>query len=187
MNASTHRTRRLVSLTGLAAVVAALAVPAALAHPGTEGGDDTSRTAVVLDLRSPDTQDVTTQALGGVDPAIATAMASHQRRALAGDFRSPDTRDVTTQAVGGVDPAVATAMAAHQRRATLGDFRSPDTRDVTVNPIGQDAPVATPASSDGTNWGVIGAMLAAIGLLIAGVLALGLSGHGKRHGTVKPA
>jgi hypothetical protein len=151
MNVSTHTTRRLVSLTGLAAVVAALAVPTALAHPATEGGDDMSRTAVVLDLRSPDTRDMTTQALGGVDPAIATAMAAHQRRAVAGDFRSPDTRDVT------------------------------------VNPIAQDSPVAASAPSDGTNWGLIGAMFAAIGLLIAGVGALGLSGHGKRHGTVKPA
>ena len=151
MNASTHTTRRFVSITGLAAVVAALAVPTALALPATDVGDDMSHTAVVLDLRSPDTSDVTTRAQGGVDPAIATAMASHQRR------------------------------------VTLGDFRSPDTRDVTVNPIGQDSPVAAPATSDGTNWGVIAAMLAAIGLLIAGVLALGLSGHGKRHGTMKPA
>lgn len=186
MNASTHTTRRLVSLTGLAAVVAALAVPAALAHPATEGGDDTSRTAVVLDLRSPDTQDVTTQALGGVDPAIATAMAAHQRGAVVGDLRSPDTREATTQ-VQGVDQAIATATAVHLRRSVAGDFRSPDTRDVTVNPIGQDSPVAAPAPSDGTNWGVIGAMLAAIGLLIAGVGALGISGHGKRHGTMKPA
>jgi len=187
MNASTHTTRRFVSITGLAAVVAALAVPTALALPATDVGDDMSRTAVVLDLRSPDTSDVTTRAQDGVDPAIATAMAAHQRRAVAGDFRSPDTRDVTTQALGGADPAIAAAMASHQRRVTLGDFRSPDTRDVTVNPIGQDSPVAAPATSDGTNWGVIAAMLAAIGLLIAGVLALGLSGHGKRHGTMKPA
>jgi hypothetical protein len=187
MNVSTHTTRRLVSLTGLAAVVAALAVPTALAHPATEGGDDTSRTAVVLDLRSPDTQDVTTQALGGVDPAIATAMAARQSRAVVGDLRSPDTQDVTPQALGSVDPAIASAMAAHLRRVTLGDFRSPDTRDVNVNPTAQDSPVAAPAPSDGTNWGLIGAMLAAIGLLIAGVGALGISGHGKRHGTMKPA
>ena len=113
-------------------------------------------------------------------------MAAHQRGAVVGDLRSPDTREATTQ-VQGVDPAIATAMAAHLRRSVAGDFRSPDTRDVTVNPIAQDSPVAAPAPSDGTNWGVIGAMVAAIGLLIAGVGALGLSGHGKRHGTVKPA
>ena len=105
---------------------------------------------------------------------------------MVGDLRSPDTREATTQ-VQGVDPAIATAMAAHLRRSVASDFRSPDTRDVTVNPIGQDSPVAAPAPSDGTNWGVIGAMLAAIGLLIAGVGALGISGHGKRHGTMKPA
>ena len=97
MNASTHTTRRLVSLTGLAAVVAALAVPTALARPATDVGDDMSHTTVVLDLRSPDTRDVTTQALGGIDPAIATAMAAHQHLAVVGDLRSPDTRDVTTR------------------------------------------------------------------------------------------
>ena len=186
MNASTHTTtRRLVSLTGLAAIVAALAVPAALARPATDAGDDMSRTPVALDLRSPDARDATTQGLG-VDPAIATAVAAHQRLAVVGDLRSPDARDATTRGLG-VDPAIATAMATHQRLAVVGDLRSPDTRDVTVNPIAQDSPVAAPAPSDGTNWGVIGAMFAAIGLLIAGAGALGLSGHGKRHGTVKPA
>ena len=150
MNVSTRTIRRFVSVTGLAAVVAALAVPTAFAHPATEGGDDTSRAAVVLDLRSPDTRDATTQALG-------------------------------------VDPAIATAITAHKRLAVAGDLRSPDTRDVTVNPIAQNAPVAAPATSDGTNWGLIGAMFAAIVLLIAGVGALGYQGHGKRHGTVKPA
>ena len=186
MNASTHTTRRLVSLTGLAAVVAALAVPTALARPATDGGDDMSRTAVVLDLRSPDTR-------RRHDSGAAASTRQSQRQwprtsavAVVGDLRSPDTREATTQ-VQGVDPAIATAMAAHLRRAVAGDFRSPDTRDVTVNPIGQDSPVAAPAPSDGTNWGVIGAMLAAIGLLIAGVGALGISGHGKRHGTMKPA
>ena len=56
-------------------------------------------------------------------PAIATAIAAHQRLAVAGDLRSPDTRDVK--------------IAAHQRLAVAGDLRSPDTRDVTVNPIAQ--------------------------------------------------
>ena len=148
MKFSAHTIRRLASLAGLAAVVAAVAVPTAFAHPGTEGGDDTSRAAVVLDLRSPDTRDVSVQNLGGVDPAIATAMASHQR---------------------------------------LGDLRSPDTRDVTVNPVAQDRPVAVPASSDGTNWGLVAAMFAAIGILFAGVGALAVQGHGKSQGTMKPA
>ena len=115
-------------------------------------------------------------------------MAAHQRLAVVGDFRSPDTRDVTTQGLG-VDPG-SQAQRRWPRtscRAVVGDLGSPDTRDVTVNPIGQDSPVAAPVPSDGTNWGVIGAMLAAIGLLIAGVGALGISGHGKRHGTMKPA
>src|SRR6478736_5475550 len=120
MKFSAHTIRRFVSLAGLAAVVAAVAVPTAFAHPGTEGGDDTSRAAVVLDLRSPDTRDATTQALG-------------------------------------VDPAIATAITAHKRLAVAGELRSPDTRDVTVNPIAQNAPVAAPATSDGTNWGLIGA------------------------------
>ena len=148
MKFSAHTIRRLASLAGLAAAIAAVAVPTAFAHPATEGGDDTSRAAVVLDLRSPDTRDVSVQNLGGLDPAIATAMASHQR---------------------------------------LGDLRSPDTRDVTVNPVAQDRPVAVPASSDGTNWGLVAAMFAAIGILFVGVGALAVQGHGKSHGTMKPA
>jgi hypothetical protein len=48
-----------------------------------------SHTPVVLDLRSPDTVDATTQ-VSDIDPAIATAMAALQRRQL-GFFRSHDT------------------------------------------------------------------------------------------------
>ena len=44
MNVSAHTFRRLVSFAGLAAVVAAVAVPTALARPATDGGDDMSRT-----------------------------------------------------------------------------------------------------------------------------------------------
>ena len=181
MNFSAHTIRRLASLAGLAAVIATVAVPTAFAHPATEGGDDTSRAAVVLDLRSPDTRGVTVQNLGSLDPAIATAMASHQRL---GDLRSPDTRGVAVQNLGSLDPAIATAMASHQR---LGDLRTPDTRDVTVNPIAQNSPVVAPATSDGTNWGLVAAMLATIGLLFVGVGALAVQGHGKSHGTMKPA
>jgi hypothetical protein len=172
MKFSANTIRRLASLAGLTAVVAALAVPTALARPATDVGDDMSHTAVVLDLRSPDTRDATTQMLG-LDPAIATAIAAHQRLAVAGDLRSPDTRDVK--------------IAAHQRLAVAGDLRSPDTRDVTVNPIARYAPVVAPATSDGTNWGLVAAMFAAIGLLLVGVGALAVQGHGKSHGTMKPA
>ena len=187
MNVSTtHTFRRLASLAGVAAVITAVAVPTALARPETEGGGEVNyRTQVALDLRSPDTQDVTTQALGAVDPAIATAIATHQRQ-VGGDFRSPDTQDVTSQLSGAVDPAIATAITAHQGQV-VGDLRSPDTRDVTVNPIAQDAPVAVPATSDGTNWGLVAAMLGAIAILLVGVGALGMQGHGKRHGSVNPA
>ncbi len=150
MKFSAHTIRRFASFAGLAAVVAAVAVPTAFAHPATEGGDDTSRTAVVLDHRSPDTRDISAQYRGG-----------------------------------GLDPAIATAMAGHQR---LGDHRSPDTRDVAANLIAQDRPVAVPASSDGTNWGLVAAMFAAIGTLFVGVGVLAVAqGHGKSHGTVKPA
>jgi hypothetical protein len=148
MNFSARTIRRLASLAGLAAVVAAVAVPTAFAHPATEGGDDTSRAAILLDLRSPDTSDVTLQKLGSSDPAIATAMASRQR---------------------------------------LGDLRAPDTRDVPLNPIAQSSPVASPATPEGTNWGLVTAMIAAIGILFVGVGALAVQGHGKSHGTVKPA
>jgi|KBSMisStaDraftv2_1062788.scaffolds.fasta_scaffold1461862_1 hypothetical protein len=150
MKFSANTIRRLASLAGLTAVVAALAVPTALARPATDVGDDMSHTAVVLDLRSPDTRDATTQMLG-------------------------------------LDPAIATAIAAHQRLAVAGDLRSPDTRDVTVNPIARYAPVVAPATSDGTNWGLVAAMFAAIGLLLVGVGALAVQGHGKSHGTMKPA
>ena len=150
MKFSANTIRRLASLAGLTAVVAALAVPTALARPATDVGDDMSHTAVVLDLRSPDTRDATTQMLG-------------------------------------VDPAIATAIAAHERLAVAGDLRSPDTRDVTVNPIARYAPVVAPATSDGTNWVLVAAMFAAIGLLFVGVGALAVHGHGKSHGTVKPA
>ena len=150
MNASTHTIRRLVSVTGLAVVVAALAVPTALSRPTIEGGDVAYRTPVVFDLRSPDTRDVKTLALA-------------------------------------VDPAIATAVAAHQRLATVADLRSPDTRDGTPTPVAENLPLSAPATPDGTNWGLLAAIAAAIGLLIVGVGALAVQGHGKSHGTVKPA
>jgi hypothetical protein len=152
MNVSAHTTRRLVSVTGLAAVIAALAVPTALARPTIDGGDSAYRMQVAVDLRSPDTLDTTTQAL-----------------ALA------------------VDPAIAAAMAVHQRLNVVGDLRSPDTLDATVNPIAQNSAVAAPATPNGTNWGLVAAMFAAIAILFVGVGALGLQGHGKRHGSMKPA
>jgi hypothetical protein len=99
MNVSAHTFRRLTSLAGLAAVIAVVAVPTALARPATEGGDVNYRPQIALDLRSPDTRDVTTQSLGGVDPAIATAIFAHQRLNVAGDLRSPDTRDVTSNPI----------------------------------------------------------------------------------------
>ena len=151
MNVSASTFRRLASLAGLTAVIAAVAVPTALARPESDAGDVNYRTQAALDLRSPDTRDVTTQSLGGVDPAIATAIAGHERLNVVGDLRSPDTRDVTS------------------------------------NPIVQDAPVAASPASDGTNWGLVAAMFAAIAVLIVGVGALGMQGHGKRHGSVNPA
>jgi hypothetical protein len=143
--------KNLTFVAGLAAVIAALAVPTALARPQLEGG-------------------------GGDSNLGAQAVI---------DLRSPDTRDVTTQSFG-LDPAIATAMAARQNLQVTGDLRSPDTRDVTVSPIVGE-PVATSVTSDGTNWGLVAAMIAAIGLLIVGVGAVGFQGHGKRHGSVKPA
>ena len=44
MKFSAHTIRRLASLAGLTAVVAALAVPTALARPATDVGDDMSHT-----------------------------------------------------------------------------------------------------------------------------------------------
>ena len=184
MNVSAHTIRRLVSVTGLAAVVAALTVPTALARPATVDGDTMFRTQVALDLRSPDTRDATVQ-VSGLDPAIATAMVAYKRQQAAVDLRSPDTRESTTKA-SGLDPAIATAIAAHQRQQVVADLRSPDTKDVTFSPIAQDSPVAAPATGDETNWGLVAAMIAAVGVLFIGVGALALQGHGKRHGTVNP-
>ncbi len=146
MKFSAHTIRRFASLAGLAAVVAAVALPTAFAHPATEGGDDTSRAAVVLDLRSPDTRDLSAQYLGSVDPAIATAMARHQRL----DMRSPDSRDLAES-------------------------------------LAQGSTVAAAPAPDGINWGLVAAMFAAIGILCVGVGAVVIQGHGRSHGTVKPA
>ena len=186
MNVSTHTTRRLVSLTGLAAVVAALAVPTALAHPATEGGDDTSRTRG--GARPSLTRHARRDESGAGQRRPGNRNGNGRAPAPRGGRRPPVTRRARSDDSGaGRRPGNRNGNGAHLRLSVAGDLRSPDTRDVTFNPIAQDSPVAAPAPSDGTNWGVIGAMLAAIGLLIAGVGALGISGHGKRHGTVKPA
>jgi hypothetical protein len=58
---------------------------------------------------------------------------------------------------------------------------------VTSNPIVQDVPVAASPTSEGTNWGLVTAMFAAIAALFVGAGALAMQGHGKGRGSVKPA
>ena len=155
MNVSAHTLRRLVSVTGLAAFVAVLAVPTALARPTDVDGNTMYRTQVALDVRSPDTLDATAQAsASGLDPAIATAMAAHKRVQVPVDQRSPDTLDATVQAPdSGLDPAIATAMASHKRVQVPGDLRSPDALDVGIQapaqPSGLDPAIATAMTAHG--------------------------------------
>ena len=87
MNSSTNKCYRLATATGLAAVLAAIAIPVAFAHPVVEG--DARRTRSMrprwrracraADRRSPDTLDA------------AAAMAADQ--GVLSDVRSPDTLD----------------------------------------------------------------------------------------------
>ena len=91
MITTAHTVRRLASAIGLAALLAALAVPAALA-----------KGAPVLDTRDAAVQPQ------DLDPAIATAMAARRSSPSSVARRSSDA----------LDPAIATAMSAHQSFVT---------------------------------------------------------------------
>ena len=88
MKFSAHTIRRLASLAGLAAVVAAVAVPTALAHPA-EGGGNTARRRRLRpgtarwpchrpSLHPTRATSAIQSRVAAVDPAIATAMARHK-------------------------------------------------------------------------------------------------------------
>ena len=71
-------------------------------------------------------------AAGGVDPAIATAMAAHDEATTARDL-----------AAGGVDPAIATAMAARDEASTASTLATPAIHDestLAARGVGQIVP-----------------------------------------------
>jgi hypothetical protein len=209
MIASAHTFRRLASAIGLAAVLAALVIPAAFA----KGHAPTIGSSPVLDARH---QSLTRHSSDALDPAIATAMAAHQSSATSLDRRSPDALDpaiataiaahqssatsLDRRSPGTLDPAIATAMAGHQSSATSLDRRSPDTRDAAAKvSTPQTTPVPTPVShltpsdtSKGFEWRNLLIVAAAI---VAFFLLVGFGGHalvtrrgrGERTGTVTAA
>ena len=156
MITTAHTVRRLASAIGIAALLAALAVPAALA-----------KGAPVLDTRDAAVQPQ------DLDPAIATAMATGRSSPSSVARRSSDA----------LDPAIATAMSAHQSFVTSLDRRSPDTRDAAAKVNAQVAtpvvtPVVTPVTSSDTSkgyeWGNIVIVLAVIGAFF---VLVGFGGH----------
>jgi hypothetical protein len=159
MITTAHTVRRLASAIGLAALLAALAVPAALA-----------KGAPVLDTRDAAVQPQ------DLDPAIATAMAARRSSPSSVARRSSDA----------LDPAIATAMSAHQSFVTSLDRRSPDTRDAAAKVNARVAtPVVTPVTSSDTSkgyeWGNLVIVLAVIGAFFVLVC---FGGHAlvTRHG-----
>src|SRR4249919_2148829 len=90
----------------------------------------TTAGAGIRDGRSPDTKDAAARS-GALDPAIATAIASHRASVTASDKRSPDTKDAAARS-SALDPAIAEAIASHRASVTGADKRSPDTLDATV-------------------------------------------------------
>lgn len=103
MNASSHTIRRLATATGLAAVLATLAIPVSLA-----GG--------------PSGVTVGVQPSNKLDPAIATAVVAHK-----------SAKPLDTAANGqGLDPAIARAMSSLGNPLTGADAPSPDALDVPI-------------------------------------------------------
>ncbi len=147
MTGKAHRISRMATGIALAATIAALTAPAALA-----GGNR------VVDGRSPDTRDAamaTHDSFYALDPAIARAIAAHQQSLTPSDGRSPDTRDA--------------AMA-------NPDGRSPDTRDAALQAHNPVATFVKSNGFDWGDFGIgvgvaIGSMLMLAGLA-AGVLAV---------------
>jgi hypothetical protein len=215
MNVPARKSYRLAQATGLAAVVAAFAIPSALAlrpaedgrSPDTRAAAAASKAVTAADGRSANTLDV----------AIATAVTAHSRAVA--DGRSPDTRDAAVamkaptaadrRSPDTLDVAIATAVTAHSR--TAGDGRSPDTRDAAVaaaqgpdqrSPDTRDAaartrfPIAASPSAhiagDGIDSGtfrVVAAVLSAMALLllIGGRAVATRQGRGKGTGSVRAA
>ena len=144
----THIFRRLSTVVAVAAALAAVAAPSALA-----GG---------FDGRSPDTSDA--------------AQAAHQSGLVTLDGRSPDTRDaalsahVSTYHDGWYGYAVSLTNAAQAPQ--VADGRSPDTRDFSVQ---AHVPVVTVVQSPGFQWGDFGiGIVAALGAMLIVLVSMRL-------------
>jgi hypothetical protein len=159
------RQHRVVQAVAVAATIAGLGAPAAVAQ----------------DLRSPDVQDAASSVQQSAtdlrSPDVRDAAGSSQQPATpAGDLRSPDVRDA--------------AGAARQLETPAADLRSPDVRDAATKVVSSVVtPAAEPSVSDAFQWGDAaigaGAAVAAIalagGLLVAGRRRLHHSGAHIAH------
>ena len=134
MFGSTHIAKRIATGLAVAAALAVVAVPSALA-----GG---------FDGRSPDTRDA--------------AQVAHESGLVLLDGRSPDTRDaalsahLSTYRDGWSGYAIALTKAAQAPQVV--DGRSPDTRDFAAQ---AHEPVVTVVQSPGFQWGDFGIGIAA--------------------------
>ena len=178
MITTAHTVRRLASAIGLAALLAALAVPAALAKgapvldtrdAAVQPQDLDPAIATAMAARRSSPSSVARRSSDSLDPAIATAMAARRSSPSSVARRSSDT----------LDPAIATAMSTHQSFVTSLDRRSPDTRDAAAKVNAQVAtPVVTPVTSSDTSkgyeWGNIVIVLAVIGAFF---VLVGFGGH----------
>jgi hypothetical protein len=173
MISTAHTLRRLASAIGLAALLAALAVPAALAKGPmldtrdavVQAQDLDPAIATAMAARRSSPASVARRSSDTLDPAIATAMSAHQSFATSFDRRSPDTRDA--------------AIAAHQSAIASSDLRSPDTRDAAAKlNASLTTPVVTPVTSSDTSkgfeWGNLVIVLAVIGAFF---VLVGFGGH----------
>ncbi len=186
MHTSSHTIRRPAAAIALAAALAALAVPAALA-----GGH--ART--LSDGRSPDTRDAaTSQSIprvgnGVFGPDVPTPSGSVTIGPKA-DGRSPDTRDAATSQLDGrspdtLDAAIAASIAAHQTPTPPSDGRSPDTADAALL---AHSPVVTLTKPSGFAWREfgIGAAAATAAILLLLGLRAGLPAARERRELARP-
>ena len=173
MITTAHTVRRLASAIGLAALLAALAVPAALA-----------KGAPVLDTRDAAVQPQ------DLDPAIATAMAARRSSPSSVARRSSDALDPRSRRRWSATRRAPcpplhrrSRGEPHQSFVTSLDRRSPDTRDAAAKVNAQVAtpvvtPVVTPVTSSDTSkgyeWGNLVIVLAVIGAFF---VLVGFGGH----------
>jgi hypothetical protein len=173
MNDNTHTIKRLITGLALAASLAALTVPSALAAGTSRYGAPDGWYPYAVSL----TKASTTSRYGPLDPWALAYFASHAKPSTAViDGRSPDTRDAALAAqqlalvpVDGRSPDTLDAAKAAQTRLFVPtDGRSPDTIDAAIQ---AHSPVVTVTLSPGFGWGDFGiGIVAALGtMLLLGV------------------